>query len=214
MTLPRYQAYARLLIDGQPSRPFSMRTLPPPRYQLDPKREAIIRRYFTAAVRAKIRDGGRGDSEGDGWLKVTRFDCLRITLVSDAKTKRSNVRTMQVIRPLLFLCPMIPSRTRSSISVRITSTLGTAFLSLSIFAVPIFVHAAALTNGMNASDALGQYDDSLTNPQPVYTKSAANNGPNSLGFGAGGPVCTALDASASPVISSEMSPIIEFLSII
>lgn len=45
MTLPRYQAYARLLIDGQPSRPFSMRTLPPPRYWLDPKREAIIRKY-------------------------------------------------------------------------------------------------------------------------------------------------------------------------
>ena len=45
MTLPRYQAYARLLIDGQPSRPFSMRTLPPPRYRLDPKREEIIRRY-------------------------------------------------------------------------------------------------------------------------------------------------------------------------
>lgn len=44
MTLPRYQAYARLLIDGQPSRPFSMRTLPPPKYRLDPEREAIIRR--------------------------------------------------------------------------------------------------------------------------------------------------------------------------
>ena len=45
MTLPRYQAYARLLINGMPSRPFSMRTLPPPRSQLDPKRGAIIRRY-------------------------------------------------------------------------------------------------------------------------------------------------------------------------
>lgn len=45
MTLPRYQAYARLLIDGQPSRPFSMRTLPPPKGRLDPTREAIIRRY-------------------------------------------------------------------------------------------------------------------------------------------------------------------------
>lgn len=44
MTLPRYQAYARLLIDGQPSRPFSMRTLRPPKHRLDPRREAIIRR--------------------------------------------------------------------------------------------------------------------------------------------------------------------------
>src|SRR5207248_1255541 len=29
LRLPRYQAYVRLLIDGQPSRPFSMQTLPP-----------------------------------------------------------------------------------------------------------------------------------------------------------------------------------------
>jgi hypothetical protein len=29
MQLPRYQAYARLLINGHPSRPFTLRTLPP-----------------------------------------------------------------------------------------------------------------------------------------------------------------------------------------
>ena len=63
MTLPRYQAYARILINGMPSRPFSMRTLPPPRYQLDPKREAIIRRYSrqrygqrATKVEAEIRE--------------------------------------------------------------------------------------------------------------------------------------------------------------
>ena len=44
--LPRYQAYARLLIDGHPSRPFSLRTLPP----MAPapgneRRPGIIRRY-------------------------------------------------------------------------------------------------------------------------------------------------------------------------
>lgn len=43
MALPRYQAYARLLIDGMPSRPFSMRTLPPSR-QIDDKRAEKIRR--------------------------------------------------------------------------------------------------------------------------------------------------------------------------
>ena len=46
----------------------------------------------------------------------------------------------------------------------------------------LIFNAASISNGMNASDALGEYDDSLTNPQPVYTKSAANNGPNVLGF--------------------------------
>jgi hypothetical protein len=44
MFLPRYRAYARLLIDGQPSRPFSMRTLPPSTRKIDPRRAEIIRR--------------------------------------------------------------------------------------------------------------------------------------------------------------------------
>src|SRR5262249_52885079 len=43
LRLPRYQAYVRLLIDGMPSRPFSMRTLPPMRAN-DLERAAIIRR--------------------------------------------------------------------------------------------------------------------------------------------------------------------------
>ena len=30
LTLPKYQAYVRMLVDGRPSSPFSMRTLPPP----------------------------------------------------------------------------------------------------------------------------------------------------------------------------------------
>ena len=42
--LPKYHAYARLLSDGQPSRPFSMRTLAPTQKHLDPRRAEIIRR--------------------------------------------------------------------------------------------------------------------------------------------------------------------------
>ncbi|MBI3462003.1 MAG: TraM recognition domain-containing protein, partial [Planctomycetes bacterium] len=63
MRLPRYHAYARLLIDGMPSRPFSMRTLPPPANRHDPDRPAIIRRYSRqryarplAQVEAEIRE--------------------------------------------------------------------------------------------------------------------------------------------------------------
>jgi len=44
MRLPRYNAYTRLLIDGMPSFPFSMQTLPPPKAS-DPQRPEIIRRY-------------------------------------------------------------------------------------------------------------------------------------------------------------------------
>jgi hypothetical protein len=44
MALPRYRAYARLLIDGMPSRPFSIETLPPPRADDRRTRAEIIRR--------------------------------------------------------------------------------------------------------------------------------------------------------------------------
>jgi hypothetical protein len=44
MALPRYRAYARLLVDGMPSRPFSMETIPPPAYDERRGRAAIVRR--------------------------------------------------------------------------------------------------------------------------------------------------------------------------
>ncbi|MCY2987764.1 MAG: hypothetical protein NTY19_07865 [Planctomycetota bacterium] len=44
LMLPKYQAYARILIDGQPSRPFSMRTLAPPRSSSTP----AVPRLFAA----------------------------------------------------------------------------------------------------------------------------------------------------------------------
>jgi hypothetical protein len=42
--LPNYTAYVRLLVDGHPSRPFSMRTLPPSPHLADRGREEIVRR--------------------------------------------------------------------------------------------------------------------------------------------------------------------------
>ena len=44
LTLPKYQAYVRLLIDGRPCPPFSMRTLPPARRRGDEQLPEIIRR--------------------------------------------------------------------------------------------------------------------------------------------------------------------------
>lgn len=43
--LPKYAAYARLLIDGMPSRPFSMRTNPPAK-SIDPNRTTIVKRLM------------------------------------------------------------------------------------------------------------------------------------------------------------------------
>jgi hypothetical protein len=61
LNLPRYHAYARLLIDGMPSKPFSMRTLPPPRSgRWDGNRADIIRRYCLdpRALRLPLRLDG------------------------------------------------------------------------------------------------------------------------------------------------------------
>jgi hypothetical protein len=44
MNLPKYSAYARLLIDGQPTRPFSMRTIAPVPVESSAERTAIVRR--------------------------------------------------------------------------------------------------------------------------------------------------------------------------
>ena len=41
--LPKYTAYARLLVDGLPSKPFSMQTLPPTGNEHDPDRGDIVR---------------------------------------------------------------------------------------------------------------------------------------------------------------------------
>jgi type IV secretory pathway TraG/TraD family ATPase VirD4 len=41
--LPNYTAYARLLVDSHPSRPFSLRTLAPDRSAFDEERAAIVR---------------------------------------------------------------------------------------------------------------------------------------------------------------------------
>ncbi len=44
LTLPKYQTYTRLLIDGVPSRPFSMQTLPPPTPRGDEQLAEVVRR--------------------------------------------------------------------------------------------------------------------------------------------------------------------------
>ena len=45
LALPRFRSYVRLLIDGSPSRPFSMQTLRPQAGKHDARRADIIRRY-------------------------------------------------------------------------------------------------------------------------------------------------------------------------
>src|SRR5438270_10683291 len=48
----------------------------------------------------------------------------------------------------------------------------------------LLAYAASISNGAPAFDVLGQTDDSLTAPGPVFTKGTANNGVNRLGLNA------------------------------
>ncbi len=44
---------------------------------------------------------------------------------------------------------------------------------------------ASITDGENAVDLLGQYDDNVVTPGPIYTKSTVNNAPNIYGLATG-----------------------------
>lgn len=56
--------------------------------------------------------------------------------------------------------------------------VGLSFMGL-LFPVAV---SASLTNGANAIDMIGQYGNNVNAPDSIYTKGAANNLPNRLGF--------------------------------
>ena len=53
--LPKYTVCVRLLIDGMPSKPFSMQTTPPPSDAIDPERAEIIRRVTQRSFGNAVR---------------------------------------------------------------------------------------------------------------------------------------------------------------
>lgn len=67
--LPRYTAYARLLIDGMPSRPFSLQTFEPTSGDIDPQRADIIKRVVRRRFAVSAPAGCLG---GDG----ERLNCM------------------------------------------------------------------------------------------------------------------------------------------
>lgn len=73
------------------------------------------------------------------------------------------------------------------ISKKVSALLA---FTLVVSCIPFYPVQATITNGSNAVDLLGQYDNILlSSPQPQYLKSLRNDGPNLLS--AGGP--TAID---------------------
>jgi len=77
LSLPKYHAYMRLMIDGIPSKPFSVSTLPPPVFEQDPGRVEKIRemsreRYTEkrSVIEEKILRWAASAAEGRSNAKV------------------------------------------------------------------------------------------------------------------------------------------------
>ncbi|MEQ1849370.1 MAG: type IV secretion system DNA-binding domain-containing protein [Candidatus Peribacteraceae bacterium] len=84
LSLPKYHAYMRLMIDGMPSKPFSVTTLPPPTSDRDARRVELIRRASRERYcekRAVVEDKiGR-------WLQSAQEGRKTATVSAKAKEK-------------------------------------------------------------------------------------------------------------------------------
>src|SRR3989344_8612904 len=106
---------------------------------------------------------------------------------------------------------MIPSVTKMSSRSHNMSLTRIFFVCASVFLAVFSVAilhvqpaGAVLTNGANAIDLLGQYDQtSFTDPVPAYAKSGTNDGPNTFGFNA--PEYIALDGTNHRLFVSEVT---------
>lgn len=77
LSLPKYHAYVRLMIDGIPSKPFSVSTLPPPKVEQDPGRvdqlRALSRERYAekkSVVEEKIMRWAAGAQEAQAQAKT------------------------------------------------------------------------------------------------------------------------------------------------
>ncbi len=71
LSLPKFHAYIRLMVNGMPSKPFSLSTLPPPQCKEDADRAVLLRRLSRerysedrAVVEEKIRRWAASSAEG------------------------------------------------------------------------------------------------------------------------------------------------------
>ncbi len=93
LSLPKYHAYMRLMIDGMPSKPFSVSTLPPPAIEADDARLATIRRLSRERYteeRAVVED------KIARWLQSAKEN--RKTVVSGEKQKEKEKEEMEKAR--------------------------------------------------------------------------------------------------------------------
>jgi hypothetical protein len=97
LSLPKYHAYMRLMIDGIPSKPFSVSTLPPPEFEQDDNRVDIIRklsreRYSEKreVVEEKIKRWAESAKEG----RVTVKSAEKVKEKEEEEKKKAREKKM------------------------------------------------------------------------------------------------------------------------
>lgn len=73
--------------------------------------------------------------------------------------------------------------TPEGIAVNLNENAHFFVIDSGVHRLMVFEAQDEIVDGVNASDSLGQFDQTyLDNPLPIYTKTSPNNGPNLLGF--------------------------------
>ena len=89
LSLPKYHAYMRLMVDGTSSKPFSVSTLPPPVLEQDEKRIAMIRR---ASRERYCEKRGSVEEKIGRWLESAKEGRKAVQNVEKAKEKEGEER--------------------------------------------------------------------------------------------------------------------------
>jgi hypothetical protein len=89
LSLPKYHAYMRLMVNGMASKPFSVSTLPPPSVAQDADRLTIIQRASRERYCEKRSDVEERISQ---WLQGAKESKKKVELVEKAKEKEGEER--------------------------------------------------------------------------------------------------------------------------
>lgn len=93
LSLPKYHAYVRLMIDGIPSKPFSVGTLPPPKFETAEDRQETVRRLSREQYTEKREVVEEKISR---WASGAA--AAKIQAVADAKSKEKEEEEMKKAR--------------------------------------------------------------------------------------------------------------------
>lgn len=99
LSLPKYHAYLRLMIDGVPSKPFSISTLPPPKVEQDEGRITVLRqlsRERYAQKRASVEEKIMRWAAGAAEAKVAAKQAEKSKEKEEEEMKKARAKKMSL----------------------------------------------------------------------------------------------------------------------